>query len=222
MNMICLIKLTRAGCSARTERKNVMAGYYKNSMSNNAIEAYKHGEKPFSKWTKKEILEELGKRRNLDLNDSKYLPMSQEIFSELSKCSEVVVKQVALEYTSYHHTGKLYRKTNFYSIDYDGLRNLDSMDIAIAKQQIETKRYYKDLEKDEVEEKERALWKVQYPEYSKKGTRRICKEIIDTGYIEGIWFVSDTTGCKKRITANSFVKIKKISEKERLKKSKKK
>lgn len=33
-----------------------MAGYYKYSMSNNAVKAYKQGEKPLSKWTKTEIL----------------------------------------------------------------------------------------------------------------------------------------------------------------------
>lgn len=33
-----------------------MAGYYGYSMSNNAVEAYKSGEKPFSKWTKTEII----------------------------------------------------------------------------------------------------------------------------------------------------------------------
>ena len=211
--MICLTKLTRAVCSAYTEREIVMAGYFKNSMSNNAVEAYKHGEKPFSKWTKKEILEELEKRRKLDLADSKYLPMSQEIFSELSKCSEAVVKEVSLTYTSYHHTGNLYKKTDFYSIAYDELGYLEEKDIIKAKKEIRDRKREKELEKKQVGEAKKTRWKVSYPEYTKKGRKRICTYVIDTGYIEGIWFVSDSTGCKKRVTASSFEKIKRIKEK---------
>ena len=36
-----------------------MAGYRGFSMSNNAVDAYISGEKPFSKWTKSEILKEI-------------------------------------------------------------------------------------------------------------------------------------------------------------------
>lgn len=36
-----------------------MAGYRGFSMSNNAVDAYNSGEKPFSKWTKSEILKEV-------------------------------------------------------------------------------------------------------------------------------------------------------------------
>lgn len=34
-----------------------MAGYYGYSMSNNAVEAYKSGEKPYSKWKKADIIQ---------------------------------------------------------------------------------------------------------------------------------------------------------------------
>ena len=36
-----------------------MAGYYFYSMSNNALDAYRRGEMPMSKWTKKAILQRL-------------------------------------------------------------------------------------------------------------------------------------------------------------------
>lgn len=36
-----------------------MSGYCGYSMSNNAVEAYRSGEKPKSKWTKREIIEEI-------------------------------------------------------------------------------------------------------------------------------------------------------------------
>lgn len=46
-----------------------MAGYFGYSMSNNAVEAYENGSKPFSKWTKADILE-LIEDENLELNCS--------------------------------------------------------------------------------------------------------------------------------------------------------
>ena len=36
---------------------NINSGYHGFSMSNRAIEAYNNGEKPFSKWTKQDILD---------------------------------------------------------------------------------------------------------------------------------------------------------------------
>lgn len=33
-----------------------MAGYSGYSMSNNAVDAYENGEKPYSKWTKQDLL----------------------------------------------------------------------------------------------------------------------------------------------------------------------
>ena len=36
-----------------------MSGYYGISMSNNAVKAYEEGKKPYSKWTKKGILERI-------------------------------------------------------------------------------------------------------------------------------------------------------------------
>ena len=45
-----------------SRRENKMAGYNGWSMSNNAVMAYKDGEKPLSKWTKKDILDAIEKQ----------------------------------------------------------------------------------------------------------------------------------------------------------------
>ena len=39
-----------------------MSGYYGISMSNNAVKAYEEGKKPYSKWTKKGILERIDEK----------------------------------------------------------------------------------------------------------------------------------------------------------------
>jgi len=74
-------------------------GYIGQSMSARAVEAYKNGEKPFSVWTKSEILEEVGKA----------CPLAQKLTSE-------ELKSAFLEISSWHHTGKFANKTYFYSI----------------------------------------------------------------------------------------------------------
>ena len=56
-----------------------MAGYDNYSMSNNAVAAYETDEKPKSKWTKKEIIEELRDQSeylNVDLKALEKLPIS--------------------------------------------------------------------------------------------------------------------------------------------------
>lgn len=81
-----------------------MAGYRGYSMSNNAINAYRNGEMPFSKWTKDDILNEI---ENID--ESKVEFAKQLTAKEL--------KDFLLARTSWHHTSNYYNKTDFYSVD---------------------------------------------------------------------------------------------------------
>lgn len=91
-----------------------MAGYFGYSMSNNAVEAYENGSKPFSKWTKADIFE-LIEDENLELNCS---------IDKLKKVPVKILKEICLKYSSWHHTSNHYNKTDFYSIDYDSIENL--------------------------------------------------------------------------------------------------
>lgn len=82
----------------------IEAGYKGYSMSNNAVSAYEHGEKPISKWTKSELLG-LIKDSYSDLYDvAKDAPLD-------------VLRKIFLIKTSWHHTSSRYNKTDFYSFN---------------------------------------------------------------------------------------------------------
>lgn len=79
--------------------------YIGQSMSVNAATAYSSGEMPFSKWTKSEIL------RNIRI----YYGKEAEDF-----CKTFSVKYLKNNFFSrsaWHHTGKYYTKTDFFSFD---------------------------------------------------------------------------------------------------------
>ena len=81
-------------------------GYYGYSMSNNAVSAYDNGEKPLSKWTKVDILSELAE-----------LDVSGEIIQAAKKLTLADLKNIFLYKSSWHHTSKMYNKTDFYSVN---------------------------------------------------------------------------------------------------------
>lgn len=83
-------------------------GYHGRSMSNRAVRAYESGEKPLSKWDKKSIVEEINNfafENDIDISDI-----------GLEKLSTEELRDNFLERTSWHHTGALYNKTDFYSV----------------------------------------------------------------------------------------------------------
>ena len=84
-------------------------------MSNNAVEAYNHGEMPMSKWTKQAILEAAA-----DLVDDEEI--TAEEFEALKAYKAADLKKNVLEQTSWHHTSKMYNKTYFYSVSADLIR----------------------------------------------------------------------------------------------------
>ena len=89
-----------------------MAGYYGYSMSNNAYEAHMNGEKPWSQWTKSEIVDIIS-----ELNGN----LNKELLKKVNK--EQLMK-VALIRTSWHHTSIVYNMTEFYSVDVDSIEEL--------------------------------------------------------------------------------------------------
>ena len=82
------------------------AGYYGYSMSNNAVEAYENGEKPLSKWTKSDILTELEENG-----------VSPDIISLAKSLKLSDLKEIFLYKSSWHHTSKMYNRTDFYAVD---------------------------------------------------------------------------------------------------------
>ncbi len=95
---------------------NMNSGYTGYSMSKRATEAYENGEKPFSKWTKKEIL-----IRIKDINEEK-----AQAFSKL-KLS--VLKDTVLRYSSWHHTSSMCNRTDFYEVSEEIIEGMTIDDI---------------------------------------------------------------------------------------------
>ena len=78
-------------------------GYIGNKMSVRAYEAYEGGEKPLSKWAKKDIIEGVLNNRD-DFS-----------FAELNKYHKETLK-CFLTLSSWHHTGSYFNETDFYSL----------------------------------------------------------------------------------------------------------
>jgi hypothetical protein len=102
-------------------------GYDGNRMSNRAVRAYENGEKPISKWTKKEIIESIvdyAWDNNIDIESI-----------DLSELTAEELKNTFLRQSSWHHTGALYNATNFYSINEEAVKNLttDTINNIISK-----------------------------------------------------------------------------------------
>lgn len=96
---------------------NQNKGYVGYSMSVRANNAYINNIMPKSKWTKSEILnivEEANNKLDLELLSSFTKEQLQDIF---------------LFYDSWHHTSKLYNKTDFYKIDKDYVSSLTNDDL---------------------------------------------------------------------------------------------
>lgn len=89
-------------------------GYIGQSMSERASEAYDYGAKPKSKWTKSDILQVLKDEgiRYGRLKALQSLPAS-------------VLKDELLVYDSWHHTGSMYNKTKFYTVDVERADTID-------------------------------------------------------------------------------------------------
>lgn len=86
-----------------------MAGYYFYSMSNNALDAYRRGEMPMSKWTKKAILQRLEKQ----------FAIKEEHLAFFRSLSLSCLREKLLVECGWHHTSKFYNATEFYDVDYN-------------------------------------------------------------------------------------------------------
>lgn len=171
-----------------------MAGYKGFSMSNNAVAAYKNGEKPLSKWTKTNIIKAIEKAI-----EEEEITLLCDV-EKLKKMPIEILKSMCLYYSSWHHTSNHYNKTDFYSFNVYSLIDLTNEKIDEI-----IKNYKKEKQKEIVKEK----WKCAFLEWS--GTRKHPKatEIIEEGIIKGDWFYR-VDGSKKKTTANGFRFIEKI------------
>lgn len=99
---------------------NYNSGYVGSKMSIRAKEAYGYGAKPYTKWSKQDILDELGEKS-----------------SSVKKYSVSTLREYFLVFDSWHHTSSFFNKTDFYTVgDFD--INFEELD-AIEKRNKEEK-----------------------------------------------------------------------------------
>lgn len=158
-----------------------MAGYNGYSMSNNAIAAYDQGLKPYSKWVKSDFI-----------YFSETLPEDKKKAIKNARIKEL---RSLLKYCEWHHTGLMFKKTDFYAINDELIESMNTDELISFLSPVEEKK------PDEY----RAI--CTFLEWS--GTRKHPKatELTEEGTIKGNWFYR-YDGSKKSITANGF-KIKK-------------
>lgn len=93
-------------------------GYVGSSMSVNAKEAYDNDEKPMSKWSKQEIVDEIKRISGVDA----------------SRLTTDELRTYYLRRTGWHHTGKYYNRTDFFEVDVpEDLSQKDIDDIVAAR-----------------------------------------------------------------------------------------
>lgn len=153
-------------------------------MSVRAQEAYDNGEKPLSKWTKKDIIDRI----------SEILWEDGELtISDFQKLRLAELKSVVLIFSSWHHTSNHFNCTDFYEVDEGRVLSLSKKDLDRI---IDSR---KSKPKEETEKRARCKYLVW------SGTNRHPKAMAETesGVIRGNWFYGDS-GIKKSITANGF------------------
>lgn len=184
-----------------------MAGYCGYRMSNNAVAAHENGEKPISEWSKKEILERI---REAIKNGELILLCS---FEQLKKVPKEVLLKLCLSWSSWHHTGAVCNKTNFYDLDFEKIEELTDADLeAMILEYKESKRKEKERKEQEAEKEEKCecsflIWpKNSVFQYRnrRKGKKYPEPEVItEIGTIKGNWFIRPN-GSKKNIYGNGF------------------
>lgn len=83
-------------------------GYIGTQMSERAMEAHNKGEKPYSQWSKDDLLD--------------CLPSA--LYEQAKKLTLSELKSELLYTSSWHHTGNCFNRTEFYSIDEENAENL--------------------------------------------------------------------------------------------------
>lgn len=182
---------------------NINNGYKGHSMSQRAVTAYENNEKPFSRWSKKDILDEIERiikeeetRPNFNIED-------------LQKFNTTILRDTFLKCASWHHTSSKFNKTDFYSINYSAIENIT----------IDKLKLIASLEKEE--KQKQAVLKNSY-EYAKiiyeewEGSKRYGKFVKkeENVIIVGNWgYIIQSFGLeKKKLDGNHILNIKKLGK----------
>lgn len=138
-----------------------MAGYCGYSMSNNAVKAYNEGEKPLSKWSKKDIIEAVVVREKTSI--------------DISVLTLKELRDEFLVYSSWHHTSKFYNQTEFYNLDEVAIErfNEEKLNKIVNSRVKKVKRSKEEIEKKKIE-KELNKAKKEYKKVCKQYSQNEC------------------------------------------------
>jgi hypothetical protein len=172
-----------------------MASYA--GMSENAVKSYAEGNKPKSRWNKKDLIIAIDnaiKENKIQLKVD---------YDSLIKLPLEALKEAVLGYAGWHHTGRKYNETDFWGVNDYRIGLLTDADIVELKKKYALKREQK---KNEVSEK----WLCEYRVHTYIDYKPRSVPVQSTGIIKGNWFRSDKDGTKHSIKASGFKKIKEI------------
>ena len=173
------------------------SGYVGCKMSERAQEAYDSGERPMSKWSKWDIICDLEN----DLDD--------DTIAKLSKYSAQTIKNVCLEWTSWHHTGSYANETDFYQV-IDGrdvdlvqmFKDLDSEDKYLKEERKQKKEEKKKVDMSEIK------CRFEYGEWSTYNSRHYLNWYKRYGIKRGNWIYYIEHSClKKKMVSGKYVNI---------------
>ena len=166
---------------------NKKMAYIGNKMSERAAEAYKSGEMPLSKWNKESIISNV-------LN-----ACDKFEYCELDKYSKEVL-EIFLIMSSWHHTGKYFNETNFYSLDYDFLSQTKENIISTLKKR------KKELIEEKEKKKSEKLIKCLFSYIEWSGTRKHPKATNRQAYgiIKGNWIYYS---CGKKKLSGNYIQV---------------
>ena len=169
--------------------------YIGQKMSVRACEAYENGEKPLSKWTKTDIIDEVLKERK-DITRKELNRYNKEALNFFLICS------------SWHHTGSYFNSTNFYSLNENTIGLSKGNIIEELNNRMEWIKQAKQEEKQAKQEENPQKCIVSYVEW--EGTRKHPKAVNREAYgiIKGNWVYLED--CKKSLSGKYIRVVKKF------------
>ena len=142
-------------------------GYIGTKMSERAMEAHNNGEKPYSQWSKEDLLD--------------CLPSA--LFEQAKKLTLNELKSELLYTSSWHHTGSYFNNTDFYSLDEDFIELSKNEIVEVLNNRMSESKKAKEAKKEEKLQK----CFITYVEW--EGTRKHPKAVDREAYgiIKGNW-----------------------------------
>lgn len=163
-----------------------------------AINAYRDGEKPLSRWSKADIMAQV-----THMIESGQTTVDEELIPHIKKMSLPLMKEWLLKKSSCHVTGNTNRHTWFYMVDKGSLEHLTKERIV---------QIIKGGEKDRNSHKneESKTYECSFLEWIGPRASRIPQRVKEIGQIKGDWFYRKD-GTRKSIRGSGFRIIREVA-----------